>query len=167
MIVSYHFPRPLFDLMLRTSSRLLKNPVIPNYGKGLFSHQLKRILNKKPLHYHKWTPIALYQPRPLWHADRRVDHVTGQEVSDPHWDRNAYWVPDQEFGRIPVPGDFKDAYWTREAQARRVQCPIEWMGHKMYSRQQRIRTDFQDLSFQPKKFFSHKEVLDHAAMRRR
>lgn len=148
--------------MLRHSVALRKNPIIFKQGQGMFTHQLKRILNKKSLHKYNWDPLPMYDPRKLVHAGRFVDHDSYQEVYDPHWVNNAYDVPDQQYCKIPVPAEYKDAYWWRDLQARRVQCPVEWVSHRMYSKVGRRRFDFQDLGFKKKFEFSLEEVVQNA-----
>lgn len=53
----------------------------------------------------------MYDPRKLVHANRYIDHDTYAEKYDPHWSQNAYLVPDQQYYYIPVPKEYKDAYW--------------------------------------------------------
>ncbi|CAD2217798.1 hypothetical protein AGDE_00709 [Angomonas deanei] len=148
--------------MFHCSRVARKNPVIFKQGQGMFSHQLKRILNKNSLHRYNWDPLPMYDPRKLIHADRRVDHDTYEEVYDPHWMNSAHHVPDQRYHKIPVPADFKDAYWWRDLQARRVQCPVEWVSHRMYSSEDRRKYDFQDLAFKKKFEFSFEETVANA-----
>lgn len=128
----------------------------------MFTHQLKRILNKKSLHRYNWDPLPMYDPRMLAHTNRQVDHDTYEERYDPHWENNAHWVPDQKYYAIPVPREFKDAYWWREIQARRVQCPVDWVQHRMYNKEDRQTYDFQDLGFRKKFQFSYEEVINNA-----
>ncbi len=153
--------------MLRVTPFALKNPVIPGFGKGKFTNQFKRILQKEHLHFYKWTPLTTYDPRPLWHTDREVDHITGQEKASKTWDEDVHWVPDQTYQKVPVPSAYKDAYWVRDAEARRVQCPVDWVFTKYASKNGKHRYDLQDLSFKEKKFFSHHEVVDYARTQRR
>lgn len=148
--------------MLRSSSVLLKNPIVFKQGQGMFTHQLKRILNKKSLHKYNWDPLPMYDPRKLAHAGRYVDHDTYEEKYDPHWATNAHEVPDQQFYKVPVPAEYKDAYWWRDLQARRVQCPTEWVAHRMYNKGDRQRYDFQDLAFKKKFEFPLDEVVQNA-----
>lgn len=154
--------------MLRLTVSLRKNPAIPRYGKGSFTDQLKRILQKETVHKMVWKPISMYEPRRLWHADRKVDPVTGQEdLQDAEWENDTYRVPDQQFGMVPVPARYQDAYWTREAESKRVQVPISSVTHRFTNPRLRVRTDFQDLSFKPKKFYSYDDVIAHAKTSRR
>ncbi|EAN95039.1 hypothetical protein C3747_60g19 [Trypanosoma cruzi] len=148
--------------MFHLSFTRRKNPVIFKQGQGMFSHQLKRLLQKKAIHRYNWDPLPMYDPRKLVHANRRVDPETWQEVYDPHWDERAHLVPDQVYYHIPVPPEYKDAYWWRDLQARRVQCPVEWVSHRMYNKGDRQRYDFQDLSFRKKFEYSYEEVVKNA-----
>lgn len=141
---------------------LRKNPVIFKQGQGMFSHQLKRILNKKSLHKYNWDPLSMYNPRVLSHANRRVDHDTYEEVYDPHQSRDSFIVPDQQYHTIPVPQEYKDAYWWRDLQARRIQCPVEWVSHRMYNKKDRQTYDFQDLAFRKKFEYSYEEVVQNS-----
>ncbi|CCW63081.1 unnamed protein product [Phytomonas sp. EM1] len=148
--------------MFRFDAVLRKNPVIFKQGQGMFTHQLKRILNKKSLHKYTWDPLPMYDPRKLVHANRYIDHDTYEEKYSPHWMNNAHLVPDQQFYHIPVPAEYKDAYWWRDLQARRVQCPVEWVSHRMYSKADRRKYDFQDLAFRKKFEYSFDEVVNNA-----
>eukprot|EP00796_Vickermania_ingenoplastis_P004521 gene4521-3308_t len=148
--------------MLHRSPFLRKNPVLFKQGQGMFTHQLKRILNKKSLHRYNWDPLPMYDPRVLVHSNRRVDHDTYEEVHDPHWHQEVHLVPDQVFYAIPVPKDYKDAYWWRDLQARRVQCPVEWVSHRMYNKKDRESYDFQDLSFRKKFEYSYENTIQNA-----
>lgn len=131
-------------------------------GQGMFSHQLKRMLRKNALHRYVWDPLPMYEPRKLMHANLLVDHETYKEQYDPHRDADTYLVPDQQFYHIPVPTAYKDAYWWRDLQARRVQCPVAWVGHRMYNKKDRQGYDFQDLGFRKKHEFSFEEVVQNA-----
>jgi hypothetical protein len=130
-------------------------------GQGMFSHQLKRILNKKSLHKYNWDPLPMYDPRKLVHANRFVDHDTYEEKYDPHWENNTHLVPDQEFYNVPVPKEYKDAYWWRDLQARRIQCPVEWVHHRMHTKD-KLKYDFQDLAVRKKFEFSYEDVIANA-----
>lgn len=148
--------------MLRSSTTLLKNPVNMKQGQGMFTHQLKRLLRKKHLHKYNWDALPMYDPRTLIHSNREVDHKTYVEKRDPHWDQNVHWVPDQTYEKIPVPAEFKDAYWWRDLQARRIQCPVDWVSNRMYSARRRQEFDFQDLAFRRKKVFTYDEAALNA-----
>lgn len=148
--------------MFRQCTICLKNPVIFKQGQGMFSHQLKRILNKKSLHRYNWDPLPMYNPRVLAHSNRIVDHDTYEEKYDPHWNNNVHLVPDQEFYHIPVPSEYKDAYWWRDLQARRVQCPVAWVHHRMHNNTDRHTYDFQDLAFRKKFQYSFEETISNA-----
>lgn len=128
----------------------------------MFTHQLKRLLQKKAIHKFVWDPLPMYNPRKLVHSNREVDHFTYLEKRDPHWENNIHYVPDQKFLKVPVPNEYKDAYWWRDLQARRVQCPIDWVSHRMYRGTSRRATDFQDLAFRPKHRFTVMETVQHA-----
>lgn len=147
--------------MLRTTAVSRKNPVVFKQGQGMFSHQLKRILNKKSLHKYTWDALPMYDPRKLAHANRYVDHDTYAEKYDPHWEQNAHLVPDQQYYNIPVPKEYKDAYWWRDLQARRVQCPTDWVHHRMHTKD-RLVYDFQDLAFRKKFQYSYEDVVANA-----
>jgi hypothetical protein len=151
---------------MRHSTVLLKNPVIFKQGQGMFTHQLKHLLQKKAVHRYNWDPVSLYPARNLWHADRLVDHHTYEERHDPHWDNKVYEVPDQEYSRIPVPSEYKDAYWFRDLQARRIQCPVEWVSHRMYSGKNRNRFDFQDLAMKAKFRIPQLQVIEKSKQKR-
>ena len=140
---------------------LLKNPKVYKLGHNSnTSHQLKRLLQKKHIHRYSWDKLTMYDPRRLVHTNKRLDHFTYANLPDPHRSATTYWVPDQEFLKVPVPVEFSDAYWWRELQARRIQCPIEWVEHRHLDAQKASRVDFQDLSMK-KKFF----VRDEQAVR--
>jgi hypothetical protein len=145
---------------------VLKNPVLYKQGQGMFTHQLKHLLQKKAVHRYNWDPVAEYPARNLWHANRMVDHHSYQEVHDPQWDRQAYNVPDQNYLKIPVPSEFKDAYWYRELQAKRIQCPVDWVSHRMYSPKNRARFDFQDLSMKEKFRLPMESVVEKSKQQR-
>ncbi|KAG5469339.1 hypothetical protein LSCM1_02554 [Leishmania martiniquensis] len=147
--------------MLRFTHAIRKNPVVFKQGQGMFSHQLKRILNKKSLHKYNWDSLPMYDPRKLVHANRYVDHDTYEERYDPHWEHNAHLVPDQQFYYIPVPKEYKDAYWWRDLQARRVQCPTEWVHFRMHTKD-KLKYDFQDLAFRKKFEYSYEDVVANA-----
>lgn len=148
--------------MLQTSAVCRKNPIVFKQGQGMFSHQLKRILNKKSLHRYNWDPLPMYDPRVLAHAGRYIDHHTYDAKYDPHWHQNTYMVPDQRYYSIPVPKEYSDAYWWRDLQARRVQCPVEWVHHRMHNKADRRAYDFQDLAFRKKFQFSYEETISNA-----
>ena len=151
---------------MRSSLILLKNPVLFKQGQGMFTHQLKHLLQKKAIHRYNWDPLLQYPARNLWHVNRYVDHHTYEEKHDPHWDARKVEIPDQQFSRIPIPPEFKDAYWFRELQARRVQCPVEWVAYRMHSARQRRRYDFQDLSMARKVQFDEHQVVEMARQER-
>lgn len=104
----------------------------------------------------------MYDPRVLVHTNRKVDHDTYEEKYDPHWKQNAHLVPDQKYYAIPVPKEFKDAYWWRDLQARRIQCPIEWVHHRIHKKSGRQTYDFQDLRVQKKFQYSYEETIQNA-----
>lgn len=103
----------------------------------------------------------MYEPRKLVHANRYVDHDTYEEKYDPHSEQNSHLVPDQRFYNIPIPQEYKDAYWWRDLQARRIQCPVEWVHHRMHTSDRR-KYDFQDLAFRKKFEFSYEETIQNA-----
>lgn len=148
--------------MLRQTAVFLKNPVNYKQGQGMFSHQLKRLLRKNHVHRFTWDKLPMYNPRVLVHANRLVDPETHQIVRDAHWEEQAHWVPDQTYAKIPVPKEFKDAYWWRDLQARRVQAPLEWMRHRFYSPSDKRKYDFQDLSLKKKHRYTLEEVVANA-----
>jgi hypothetical protein len=78
-----------------------------------------------------------------------------------------YIVPDQHYGRVPVPQRYRDAYWWRERQARRVQCPMSWVADKYRDAATRQRYSFMDFSFEEKFRFSVDDVIAHAKEERR
>ncbi|CUG01156.1 Hypothetical protein, putative [Bodo saltans] len=148
--------------MMRLTTSLLKNPVNFKQGQGMVTHQLKRLLQKKHLHKYNWDPLPMYEPRKLVHANRYVDHHTYQEKVDPHWSENTVSVPDQKWLKVDVPAEYQDAYWFRDLQARRVQCPVEWVSHRMYKARHRRAYDFQDLGFKKKHIFLPEEAAENA-----
>lgn len=148
--------------MFRLTVHCLKNPVNFKAGQGMITHQFKRLLRKKPLHKYIWDPLPMYNPRALVHTNREVDHFTYEEKRNPHAEGSVYWVPDQRWEKVPVPQEFKDAYWWRDLQARRVQCPVEWVSHRMYSPLDRQRYDFQDLAFRRKPMVGYHEAAENA-----
>lgn len=146
--------------MYRQSTVFRKSPVVFKQGQGTFKGQLERILNKQHVHMSRWDELSMYDPRKLAHANRFVDHFTYEtQYSDPLWSSTVHEVPDQRYGRIAVPAEYKDAYWWRDLQARRVQCPVEWVSYRMYNKGLRLRTDFTDLSFKRKWQFTVDHVL--------
>ena len=162
---------PGAQLEERRSVVARKNPVVLKFGEGVVHDQLKHILNKKPLHYMEWDPLPQFPPRKLRHVDRRLNPHTGAALPDParddlRYERN-YFVPDQHFNRVPVPRRYSDAYWWRELQARRVQCPISWVERKFQDPRLRERYSFEDLSFEKKFFFTVDDVVAHARQERR
>jgi hypothetical protein len=135
----------------------------------MFSEQLMHLFSRKPLHYYKWDSLHEYDPRRLVHANRFVDHKSYTERYDPHWQEDAYWVPDQEFLKIPVPSQYKDAYWWRERQARRLQVPFEFeRPRKILDPENQLfdKTDFSDLAFADKYRIPEREVLANLKKRR-
>lgn len=169
--------------MLRSTPLVHKSQVILKFGEGLVTTQLKHILEKKPLHKFEWDALPEYPARKLRHADRQLDPRTGAAFPNPARDNNIpmkntnntesstattqYLVPDQTYHRIPVPQRYRDAYWWRERQARRVQCPTEWVSYRFWSPKLRERYSFMDLSFEEKFFFSVDDVVAHAKQERR
>ena len=63
-----------------------------------------------------------------------------------------------------MPSEFKDAYWIREREARRVQCPKEWVEHRY---KEPWRYDLTDDSLKEKFVYSDEEVVAHAKHERR
>ena len=145
---------------------LRKNPVLFKQGQGMFTHQLKHLLQKKAVHRYIWDPIEQYPARKLWHTNRIIDHHTYEEKRDPQWNVRKVEVPDQQYSRIPIPPEFKDAYWFRDLQARRIQCPVEWVSYRMYSQKGKNLYDFQDLSMQKKFRFGPEQVVNMARQER-
>jgi hypothetical protein len=74
---------------------------------------------------------------------------------------SVYYVPDQVYNRIPVPGEFKDAYWHRETKAQRVQQPLDNVRKLLGAKNAKNLFDFQDLAVRPKFQFTDADVLDH------
>eukprot|EP00760_Papus_ankaliazontas_P034274 PhM_4_TR7088/c0_g1_i1/m.55959 len=151
-------------MLQRTHARLGKKPVNRHLAKGMISDQIKVLMNKphvKPSR--RWEDLenGLYDPRRLQNADVKLD-AKGAIRRDPHRQNSTYYVPDQKYVKIPVPEDYKDAYWHREWEARRVQTSVEDKIHLTWKLSTRSRTDFQDLSFRPKFQFSVGEVLELA-----
>jgi hypothetical protein len=153
--------------MLRQTAVARKAHVILKQGQGLFSHQLKRILQKNHVHYYRWDPLHMYPARRLAHADVTLDAHTGARKWCPHRAESTVLVPDQKMKAIPVPRDYTDAYWWRDRQSRRVQCPVRWVEHRMYSGKQRKKHDFQDLAFARKFQFGVDDCIEHARRQRR
>lgn len=153
--------------MLRRASPLLsKKPVYVKYDDSEFTHQFKRILNRKHVHYYKWDeePLLVFPADRLAHADVRLDQRTGKEVFDASRHVNAYKVPDQKFHYFRVPEEYKDAYWIREREARRVQCPVEWVEDRY---KQPWKYDITDDSLKEKFTFTEEQVIAHAKRERR
>eukprot|EP00658_Telonema_sp_P-2_P072198 TRINITY_DN61377_c0_g1_i2.p1 TRINITY_DN61377_c0_g1~~TRINITY_DN61377_c0_g1_i2.p1 ORF type:complete len:160 (-),score=46.04 TRINITY_DN61377_c0_g1_i2:150-581(-) len=77
--------------------------------------------------------------------------------------RNAsvYYVPDQIHNRIPVPGEFKDAYWHRETKAQRVQLPLDSVRDKLEARGAKSLYDFQDLAVRSKFRYTSADAVEH------
>ena len=157
--------------MLRTTPLTLKNPVVIQFGEGIVTTQLKHILEKKPLHYMEWDELPEYPARKLRSTDRQLDPRTGKAYPNPARDNMAhgtqYLVPDQTYNRIPVPHRYRDAYWWRERQARRIQCPVSWVAYRFWNPTLRERYNFQDLSFEEKFWFYVDDVVAHAKQERR
>jgi len=152
--------------MRRCSIVLGKKPVIKSDAKGAVSQQLKKILNKKQATTQKWEPLVEHDPRRLLFASSKVNKE-GSIVRDPHAANNTYLVPDQEYVAIPVPAEFKDAYWARESISRRVQKDPYEAVSAAWKKDTREYTDFQELSFRPKFRFSIPELLAMAKRERR
>lgn len=149
-----------------------KNPINYKMGQGMFSEQLKHLLRKDQLHKMVWDPLPMYNPRKLAHTEKEIDHYTYQEKHNPHNTMAAdngkvYEVPDQQYRKVAVPSKYKDAYWWRERQAKRVQVPVEMVQDRMYNPEKRWQTDFQDLSFKQKFTFTEEEVIAHMKKSRR
>jgi hypothetical protein len=152
--------------MLRCTAPRLKRMHVFKYDDGEFSHQLKRILNRKQVHYYKWddTPLQVYPADRLAHANVKLNHKTGEELPDPYRKADTYSVPDQKFAKFDVPSMYRDAYWMREREARRVQCPKEWVEHRY---KQPWKYDITDDSLAEKFTYSEEEVIAHARRERR
>jgi hypothetical protein len=173
--------------MLRSTPTVYKSQVILKFGEGLVTTQLKHILEKKPIHHFDWDALPEYPARKLRHVDRQLDPRTGAALPNPARDNNIpmnyknnnsennnssssstqYLVPDQRYHRVPVPHRYRDAYWWRERQARRIQCPTDWVSYKFTDPKLRERYSFMDLSFEEKFFFSVDDVVAHAKQERR
>src|SRR3989338_9205476 len=172
--------------MLRSTPLIHKYQVILKFGEGLVTTQLKHILEKKPLHKFEWDALPEYPARNLRHADRQLDPRTGAAFPNPARDNNIpmknntnndaasssstttqYLVPDQTYHRVPVPHRYRDAYLWREGQARRVQCPTEWVSYRFLEPRLRERFSFMDFSFEEKFFFSVDDVVAHAKQEKR
>ena len=152
--------------MFRASQVHQKNPVNFKQGQGMFTHQLKHMLRKQHVHKYNWDPLPMYDPRKLVHANREVHHYSYEERRDPHWDHRAVFVPDQRYGKIPVPLEFKDAYWWRDLQARRLQCPLDWVWFRFGSARVKRQWDFGDLAVRKKHSLSMDEVIANARFAR-
>mmetsp|Transcript_18423 Transcript_18423/g.28840 ORF Transcript_18423/g.28840 Transcript_18423/m.28840 type:complete len:158 (-) Transcript_18423:51-524(-) len=152
------------------ASLLGKKPVIRVTSKGKTSAQLKRLLNKETFHpqSRKWEELSEYPPRRLMYCGVQAG-PKGEVVHDPHRVNETYYVPDQNYYKIPVPASMKDAYWNRELLSRKTQIN-PWhldMQKKIWNKDVRAETDFQYLSFQKKFQFSVQEILDQAKKERR
>lgn len=145
--------------MLRQTCLQLKNPYVFKHDNSSFTTQLKHLLSKKIVHKRRWESLGLFKAKPLAHADVYVDHFTYDVKHDPHRRNNTFWVPDQRYGKIPVPSDYKDAYWWRDLESRRLQAPSEWKKHDIYSPHRRAFTDFSNLAFEKKFKYSKSQVL--------
>jgi hypothetical protein len=153
-------------MLRRTAIAARKNPVFIKYDNSDFTHQMKRLLQRKYVHYYKWDdePLQMYPADRLAHANVKLDHRTGQAVYDPYRKADEYLVPDQKYSAYPIPAEYKDAYWIREREARRVQCPKEWVEDRY---QQGWKYDLTDDSLAEKFTFSEEEVIAHARLERR
>lgn len=146
---------------MRQTSVCLKNPYVYKFNNSRFTSQLKWLLNKRAVHKHVWDPIPLYNPRELVHTNQQLDHYTYEPKYDPHREMNTYYVPDQQYNKLPVPSEFRDAYWWRDLQARRLQAPTKWLSHNLYKAERRLFTDFQNLSFEKKFKYRKEDVIRH------
>eukprot|EP00759_Apiculatamorpha_spiralis_P058044 PhF_6_TR8966/c0_g1_i1/m.14105 len=152
--------------MFSTSLLLGKKPVIRVKSSGLISEQLKKLLNKEQYRKLKWDPLTEYEPRRLLYSNVSVDS-RGAVKNDPHDVNKTYLVPDQQYSAIPVPDIYKDAYWSRETMARRVQAdPYDAM-HVAWDKTTQQETDFQELSMRKKFQFTVKDLMDMATKEKR
>lgn len=117
------------------------------------------------MHYSKWDeePLNVYPADRLAHANVKLDQRT-KEIPDFAKRAEAYKVPDQRFTSFAVPEEFKDAYWIREREARRVQCPVEWVEHRY---KEPWKYDLTDDSLAEKFTYTDEEVIAHARLERR
>ena len=147
-----------------------KKPVIRTKSKGKISNQLKKLLNKPAYHprARTWEELTEFPPRRLLYCGVETDS-SGAVKHDPHRTNRTYYVPDQEYYKIPVPETMRDAYWNRERKARASQQnPWELdMQKRIWDKDLREETDFQYLSFQKKFQFSVNEILEQARKERR
>ena len=142
-----------------------KKPVIRVKSKGKISNQLKKLLNKPTYHprARTWEKLTEYPPRELMYCGVQTES-NGAVKFDPHREKNTYYVPDQEYYKIPVPDYARDAYWNRELRSRMTQ-ENPWsvdQQKKVWNKDLREETDFQYLSFQKKFQFSVQDILDQA-----
>ncbi|KNH03936.1 hypothetical protein XU18_4744 [Perkinsela sp. CCAP 1560/4] len=153
-----------------TTILLGKKPVIRSKSKGKVSKQLKSLLNKPTFHplARKWEELSEYPPRRLTYCGVHTG-PNGEVKYDPHRESQTYFVPDQDYYKIPVPAVMKDAYWNRELLARKTQIN-PWdldMQKRAWDKDLRDETDFQYLAFRKKFQFSVRELLDQATKERR
>lgn len=128
------------------------------YDQTAFTDQLKRILQVMPAHKYVWNPepVQVFPPDALMHTNKKLNHRTGKPLPDPYREATQYLVPDQEYSKLPIPEEFADAYWSREQEARRAQCPDKWMSDRKL---EPWKYDVTDDSLRPKKVLSSEEVL--------
>ena len=153
-------------MLRRTIASRAKHPLVVKYDNADFSHQFKRILNREHAHYYKWddTPLRVYPADRLAHTNVKLDQRTGEALPDVSRRATTYKVPDQEYTAFGIPEEFKDAYWAREREARRVQVPKEWVEHRY---KEAWKYDLTDDSLAEKFTFSDDEVIAHARRERR
>lgn len=92
---------------------------------------------------------------------RPMSQQESYERLDESRNTSVYYVPDQVYNRIPVPGEFKDAYWHRESKAQRVQLPLDSVRDKLEERGAKTRYDFQDLAVRPKFRYTDADAIEH------
>lgn len=75
--------------------------------------------------------------------------------------QGTFWVPDQEWLRVPVPAEYKDAYWGREREARRHQGKDldQDVIDKVFTRDQRYTVDFNDFGLRPRRVVSAEDAV--------
>eukprot|EP00758_Cryptobia_borreli_P006689 Tbor_TRINITY_DN5189_c2_g6::TRINITY_DN5189_c2_g6_i4::g.25916::m.25916 len=141
------------------------NKEIDHYN---YTYKYNPHTSPNPLRVPKLLPL-LPRPgqaiNPLNYANNRLfteeETLNGEEELLINKNKNIHLVPDQVFNNIPVPYEYKDAYWWRGIEARRVQCPVEWVSHRMYVARERKLTDFTDLAFSKMFRYSYDDVVRH------
>lgn len=93
-----------------------------------------------------------FRPMSLADSYERLDEARNNAV---------HYVPDQTYNRIPVPSEFKDAYWYRDFKARRVQLPLDSVRKQLEEKGSKDKYDMQDLAVRAKFRYTETDVVEH------